>query len=149
MSQPAEELRSEVDAALRRLRTLGAADAAAERGPGRWTRKEILGHLIDSAANNHQRFVRAPLSDPFVWPGYDQNAWVSSQRYRDRPWMELVELWAALNRHVAVAMEAVPASRLETRCTIGDDAPVTLQWLMRDYLRHLRHHLAQILDSRG
>ena len=145
MSVLADELRSEVDAARNRLRVLTDADVTADRGPGKWTRKEILGHLIDSAANNHQRFIRAPLSDSFVWPGYEQNAWVSSQRYRDRPWAELVDLWAALNHHVAYAMASVPASRLETRCTIGDDAPVTLEWLMRDYLRHLRHHLAQIL----
>lgn len=141
----AEELRREVDAVTRRLHALTDAEAASDRGAGKWTIKEVLGHLIDSAANNHQRFVRAPLSESFVWPGYEQNAWVSSQRYRDRPWAELVDLWAALNRHCAHAMESVPASRFETRCTIGDDAPVTLEWLMRDYLRHLRHHLAQIL----
>jgi hypothetical protein len=110
-------------------------------------RKEILGHLIDSAANNHQRFVRAPLADPYAGPGYEQNAWVSLHRYRERPWGELLDLWAALNAHVAYAMEAVPAERLGTRCLIGDNPPVTLEWVMRDYLRHLRHHLAQILDE--
>lgn len=146
MRELAAELRSEVDASAVRLRALTDAEAAAGRGAGKWNRKEILGHLLDSAVNNHQRFVRAPSADPFVWPGYDQDACVAAGGYRDRPWTELVELWAAINRHVAYAIESVPASALTTRCIIGNGDPVTLEWLMRDYLRHLRHHLAQILS---
>jgi len=142
----AEELRGEIDAALPRLRGIDDSAASADRGAGKWVRKEILGHLIDSAANNQQRFVRAQSVDPFVWPGYEQNAWVSIHRYRGRPWIDLVDLWAALNRHLAYAIEAVPASALERRCRIGDSEPVTLEWLMRDYLRHMRHHLTQILS---
>jgi hypothetical protein len=143
----AGELRSEVDGAQMRLRAIDESTASQDRGAGKWVRKEILGHLIDSAANNHQRFVRAPSADPFVWPGYEQNAWVSANRYRNRPWAELVELWASVNRHLAYAIESVPASALQTRCIIGGNEPVTLEWLMQDYLRHLRHHLAQILPG--
>lgn len=147
MRELAGELRSEVDSACVRLRVLDESAASADRGAGKWVRKEILGHLIDSAANNHQRFVRAPAADPFVWPGYEQNAWVSANRYRDRPWAELVDLWASLNRHLGYAIESVPASALQTRCIVGSNEPVTLEWLMRDYLRHLRQHLAQIFSS--
>jgi len=149
MRQVARELRSEIDSALVRLRALTDADVEAGPGAGTWTRKEILGHLIDSAANNHQRFVRAQAEDPFIWPGYAQDAWVAVQRYGERPWAELVELWAALNRHVAHAIESVPEAKRGTRCVIGSDDPVTLEWLMRDYLAHLRHHLAQILTERA
>jgi hypothetical protein len=147
MRELAGELRAEVGAAQLRLRAIDEPAASADRGAGKWVRKEILGHLIDSAANNHQRFMRAPIADPFIWPGYEQDAWVSALRYRDRRWAELIDLWAALNQHVAYAIEAVPASALQTRCIIGSSEPVTLEWLMRDYLRHLRHHLAQILPS--
>lgn len=146
MRDLAAELRSEVDATAARFRALAEANASADRGAGKWTRKEILGHLIDSAVNNHQRFVRAPSSNPFVWPGYDQNAWVAAGGYRDRPWADLVELWVGINRHVAYAIESVPAAARETRCVIGGNDSVTLEWLMRDYLRHMRHHLAQILS---
>ncbi len=145
MIELAAELRAEVGRAAGRLRKLGDADVARDRGPGRWVKKEILGHLVDSAVNNHQRLVRAQLSDPFVGPGYDQEAWVRIQRYRERPWTELVELWTALNRHVAATIAALPAERLGTSCRIGDHEPVTLEWLARDYLRHLRHHLGQLL----
>ncbi len=142
----ARELRAEVDAALPRLRALSEERAAAPRGAGKWVRKEILGHLIDSAANNQQRFVRARFSDPFVWPGYDQNAWVSAHGYGERPWTELVDLWTASNEQVGAAMRSVPPDRLATSCVIGNDPAVTLEWLMHDYVRHMRHHLAQILD---
>lgn len=148
MNHLADELRSQVDSTLAELRALTEAEVSADRGAGKWTRKEILGHLIDSGANNYQRFMRAPFADPFIWPGYEQDVWVSAQRYRDRPWPELLDLWAALNRHVAHAIESVAAAKLQTRCVIGEDEPATLEWLMRDYLRHLRHHLAQILGPR-
>jgi len=147
MIEVAGQLRDEVDAALPRLRRMAEADVSRERGPGKWMRKEILGHLIDSAANNHQRFVRAPAADPFVGPGYDQNAWVAANRYRERPWTELVDLWAGLNRQLAHVIAGVPPGKLQTRCLIGDNEPAPLEWWIRDYVRHLKHHLAQILDG--
>jgi hypothetical protein len=101
MIDVASELRKEVDSALPRLRRLAEADVTRDRGPGKWIKKEVLGHLIDSAANNHQRFVRAQAVDPFVGPGYDQDAWVAAHGYRHRPWAELVDLWAGLNHHLA------------------------------------------------
>jgi hypothetical protein len=140
-------LREEIAAALPRLRAFSEERALAPRGEGKWVRKEILGHLIDSAANNHQRFVRARFTDRFDWPGYDGDAWVAVHRYRDRPWTELLDVWAAFNVQVAAAMESVPPERLGVTCAIGGDAPpAPLDWWMRDYVRHLRHHLAQILE---
>ncbi len=144
MRELAEELRGEVERGAKALGAIAEAEAGASLGPGQWSRKEILGHLIDSAANNHQRFVRAQLSDRLVLPGYDQNAWVSVQRYRERPWAELVDLWTALNRHLAVVIEGVPPEKLQTPCIIGDREPSSLEWWMRDYLRHLRHHLEKL-----
>ena len=144
MIELASTLRAEVDRAAGYFRSLGEADVTRNRGTGKWVKKEILGHVIDSAANNHQRFVRAQFANPFVGPEYDQQAWVPVHRYRDRPWVELVDLWVALNRHVAAVIEAVPAEKLQTACIIGDAEPVSLEWLMRDYLRHLKHHLEQL-----
>jgi hypothetical protein len=144
MIELAAALRDEVDRVSAVLRELDEREASQPRGAGRWTKREILGHLIDSAANNHQRFVRAQFTSPFTWPGYEQDTWVAVHGYRDRAWAELVELWAALNRHVAAVIERVPAEKLATPCTIGGEGPASLEWWMRDYLRHLRHHLAQL-----
>lgn len=145
-AQLAQELRTEVRDSGARLRGITEQKATAVRDAGTWTRKQILGHLIDSAANNHQRFVRAQFDDPFVGSGYDQDGWVDANAYAQRDWMELVDLWSALNGHLAHVMAGVAPAKLQTRCIIGDGSPVTLEWLMRDYLVHLRHHLAQILD---
>ncbi len=142
----AAELRRELSASAPRLLALGEARASASRGEGKWVRKEILGHLIDSAANNHQRFVRARFVDSFTWPGYQQDEWVAVHGYRERPWADLVDLWTVLNTHLAFAMDSVPAERLATPCIIGGDPPAPLGWWMDDYVRHMRHHLAQILD---
>ena len=144
MKEVAEDLRNLVDGVLVRLRQIGEAEAEGSRGSGKWVKKEILGHLIDSAANNHQRFVRAQFANPFVWPGYEQTSWVALHRYRGRSWSELVDLWVALNGHVAAVIESVPADKLSTRCMIGEHEPESLEWWMRDYLRHLKHHLAQL-----
>ena len=145
MKELADELRSVVGRTAQRLLVLSEAEAEAARLPGQWVRKEILGHLIDSAANNQQRFVRAQSVSPLVLPGYDQQAWVSVHRYREHRWSDLVELWSVLNLHLAVVIEGVPADRLQTPCIIGDHEASPLEWWIRDYLRHLKHHLEQIV----
>lgn len=146
MKPLADELRSEIAASYPRLRALTEADVSPPRADGKWSRKEILGHLIDSAANNHQRFVRAQMVDAFEWPGYEPNEWVRVHGYRDQSWTDLLGFWLALNGLVASVIERMPESRADTRCTIGAGEAVTLEWLMQDYLRHLRHHLAQIIE---
>lgn len=143
MLDVAEAIRAEVDRASRVFRGWNDGDVSAAPGVGKWSRKEILGHLIDSAANNHQRVVRAQSSSSLVF-GYDQVAWVEANAYRRRTWSELVELWVALNRHFAAAVEVVPAAKLGTPCAAGEEEAKPLEWWIRDYVRHMRHHIEQI-----
>ena len=111
---------------------------------GGWSRKQVLGHLIDSASNNHQRFVRAALQTALDFPGYDQDGCVRVQAVEEADWTLLVSLWAGYNRYLAYVIAHLPVSKLETLCRIGSDEPVTLRFLAEDYLRHLLHHLGQI-----
>ena len=111
---------------------------------GGWSRKQVLGHLIDSASNNHQRFVRAALQTALDFPGYNQDGCVRVQAVEEADWTLLVSLWAGYNRYLAHGIAHQPASKLETLCRIGSDEPVTLRFLGEDYLRHLLHHLGQI-----
>jgi hypothetical protein len=112
--------------------------------PGGWSRKQVLGHLIDSAANNHQRFVRLTLYDTVELPGYEQARWVEAQCYNSRPWSELLWLWSAYNEHLAHLMETAPAAAFTHTCRIDGGEPLTLEFLMRDYLRHLEHHIRSL-----
>jgi hypothetical protein len=153
------ELSSTIDRAVPALVALGDDRSRTHPAPGKWSPREVIGHLIDSASNNHQRFVRAQLQDDLVFPGYEQEAWVRLQRYAESPWDELVAFWAGFNRHIARVMAAAPddqLTRLRHRHNLDDlasvpvpaDQPATLEYFMRDYVGHLRHHLRQVLDVR-
>jgi hypothetical protein len=142
-----------------RLLAYSDADAGRPLAPGKWSRKEIVGHLIDSAANNHARFVRAQLQDDMVFDGYDQARWVEVQRYRERSWTDLVGLWQAYNLHIASVMEAAdPAVVARPRVrhnldriamtAVSAAEPATLDFFMRDYVAHLEHHLRQALPEK-
>jgi hypothetical protein len=127
--------------------------------PGKWSPRQIIGHLIDSAANNHARFVRAQIERDLVFPGYDQDGWVAAQGYHEAPWPDLVTLWAAYNRHIAWVMRSTPVAALSAPRErhslnaiawkpVPADRPTSLAYLMRDYVAHLHHHLRQIFGDR-
>lgn len=145
-----------VDEGASRMMSIPDDEAGVRPAPGKWSRKEIVGHLIDSAVNNQARFVRAQLQDDLVFDGYDQDAWVRVQRYGDAQWNELVALWSHFNMQLARVIQATPLDvRARPRVRhnldrvafrplpLGD--PATLEYFMADYVVHLEHHLAQIL----
>jgi hypothetical protein len=144
MKAQAARLAHIVDATEPLLASIGENQSTASALPGGWSRKDLIAHLIDSASNNHQRFVRAAQQDSLDFPGYDQAANVIVQVPQEAPWPVLTALWANYNRYLAHIVAHLPMNKLETPCRIGDNAPVTLAFLVDDYIVHLEHHLQQI-----
>src|SRR2546423_6414089 len=139
-----------------RLLEIPEKQSAIPRSEDKWSPKEIIGHLIDSASNNHQRFVRAQFTDELIFAGYEQEGWVRVQNYQGEGWTELVQLWKLYNQHIIHLVSLIPE---ETRTklrnkhnlhqiasdTISENEPVTLDFFIRDYLDHMKKHLEQIL----
>jgi hypothetical protein len=138
------ELARLVDYTEASLAKVSDADSQVPLRAGGWSRKQVIGHLIDSASNNHQRFVRAALQGSLEFPGYDQDGCIRVQAVQQMPWAALVALWASYNRYLAHVIEHLPEDTLQSPCRIGSAEPVTLQFLAVDYLRHLVHHLHQM-----
>lgn len=149
------DLKTVVDASCASLLTIDEALSEHVPAPGKWCAKQVLGHLIDSATNNHKRFVEAQFRDALVFPGYDQDEWVQAQKYESLPWTDLVQLWRSLNLLLAHVFEGTPEdvrerSRPEHNLhriafhTVPESEPVTLAYFMGDYVQHLAYHLAQI-----
>jgi len=113
--------------------------------PEKWSKQEILGHLVDSAQNNIRRFVVAQYEDlPTV--KYDQDQWVAIGNYKDYPVKDLIALWVLLNKHICRILAATSPAAAQRKCASGNDTVHTIEWLAADYCNHLLHHLHQILD---
>ena len=141
----ADRLAAIIDSIRPRLTEIPEEEAALQPGPGLWSKKEILGHLIDSASNNHQRIVRTLLAPRIDFPAYEQESWVSAQGYSCEPWPDLVNLWGSLNRHLVHVIQTIPETAPNHECSVGGKPPMPLAALIEGYLDHLNHHLFQLV----
>ena len=156
-----QDFRQTIDSASAKLMQIDEAQSERPRAEDHWSSKQIIGHLIDSAANNHARFVLGQLKDDLVFAGYDQDGWVRTNHYQERAWPDLIQLWRSYNLHLHHLMTHADNAKLTTPCTlhtlqeiafktVPKAEPVTLEYLMKDYVDHMKHHLAQILgDSKS
>jgi hypothetical protein len=140
----AHGIRKTVENFADRYDTMDEVKSSHKPLPGKWSRKEILGHLIDSAANNHQRFVRVQYSKDTNFLPYEQKEWVNIQKYNSRTWKDLLLFWKSYNFHLARIIDQMPAECLQISCTIGLGESVTIEYVVVDYLGHIQHHLRQI-----
>jgi hypothetical protein len=158
MEQWLEDFKRTIDTASPQLLKLSEAEAEQPRAEEHWSSKQIVGHLIDSAANNHARFVLGQLKDDLLFPGYDQDGWVKTNHYQEAGWPQLVDLWRSYNLHLVHLMAHADKEKMNTPCTlhtlpeiafktVPQSEPVTLKYLMQDYVLHLKHHLNQILPG--
>ncbi|RPI72030.1 MAG: DinB family protein [Ignavibacteriales bacterium] len=127
------------------LITIPEKDFSYKPSETKWSKKEILGHLIDSAANNHQRFVRIQFEDtPAIT--YNQDNWNNHSYHNQMDSKHLIKFWELYNRHLVELIKLIPAEMLIRKSKTDDEKNVTLEWLIEDYVRHLEHHLNQIVN---
>ena len=144
----ASDIEQAVNDAYNQIRNQPDEVVTLQPNPGAWSVKEIVGHLVDSASNNHQRFVRLQIDDGLAFPDYSGNNvdWVDIQRYQEVPFNDLLSLWRHFNLHLARVVRDVDGSCTENIWVMDEDTTFTLGELMVDYLRHLNDHLQQIRE---
>ena len=139
----ATELEKNIDKHLETLHSISENDLAFKPSPTKWSKKEIIGHMVDSAMNNIRRFIVAQYeNEPHIV--YKQDNWVSLSNYQNYNSSELIQLWYLLNKHLVNVLKNIPEENLQLKCETEDIH--TLEWLAEDYLKHLKHHLHQVLQ---
>jgi hypothetical protein len=143
MKNVIEQLQSIVDKYTPLLQQLSKEELETKPSPEKWSGKEVIGHLIDSAQSNIRRFVVAQYEEAYIV--YKQDEWVKLADYQNYPPDELIQLWALLNKHICRVLQTMPKEKYESICLTNNHTPHTLKWLAEDYNRHLLHHLHVIL----
>jgi hypothetical protein len=135
-----ERLAAVLRMAMPWLVTISEAEASVPEREGKWSAKQIIGHLTDSAVNNLGRIMRMQIEAGPSLPGYRQMEWVSLQHYAEREWAQVLALWFALNEHVEWTIKHIDKAKLANRGVVEGE-PVTLGFLIADYIAHMEHHL--------
>ena len=145
MEQVSKQLQQIVITYSEKLKSVSEDEYSFKPAPGKWSKKEILGHLIDSAQNNIRRFVVAQYEDvPKIV--YKQDNWVAIAGYQNYSTKELIEFWALLNNHASIILSGMSTEAAQRKCDTNGAELHTIEWLATDYIRHLLHHLHQILN---
>lgn len=153
-----DTLREILSAATPLIQAISEAEMTLKPRPEKWSKKEILGHLIDSAYNNHQRFLRAEKQDNLIFQGYDPDDWVIKNDYQSRPTDHILNLWRDTNLHLGFLIANIPPHILKKETTehnfhkicmnlLSEKQTTTLSYLIWDYLFHIEYHLAQIIPD--
>ena len=143
MQPIAFELEAIIDQHIAALHAMLKDKMAYKPSPFQWSKKEILGHMVDSAQTNIRRLVVTQYEEsPAIV--YNQDKWVAISNYQSYDTTDLVNLWQLLNKHFAVIIKNTPAEMLQRKCQT--ESLHTLEWIAQDYIKHLRHHLHQVLD---
>ena len=155
MNDLANKLNSILESSEKKLKTINEQQSADKSSPEKWSSKEILGHLIDSSFNNTVRFITIQFKDDLIFSGYDQNDWVKAQNYQDADWSFLLELWKMNNLQIVRIIDAISKETLSKKHSnhnldeiawkeVDKNEPTTLEYLIEDYIGHMKHHLNQI-----
>ena len=158
MSDYHNKLDQIISSSAKQIEGLDEMEFSLKSAPDKWSKKEILGHLIDSAYNNHQRFIRAEKQNDYNFQGYDQVEWVKRNNYQSQAKKEVLDTWIYVNKHMSFLIQSIPDHVLNRQIVdhnfnkicmteFSENKPATLSYLIWDYLFHLEHHLSQIIPG--
>ncbi len=147
MQEVSKYLEQTIKSVLPLLEKITDSEASLKPAANKWSKKEILGHLLDSACNNQQKFLRTMITSKLQFFGYQQNEWVSLQNYNAVKWKTLINWWVSVNEHLSHIIENTPKETLSHTIQIVNDGPFPLEFIIADYVEHLKHHLKQILPE--
>jgi hypothetical protein len=143
MQTISSELQTLIDHYLPQLKDLSEPDAAQKPSPSKWSKKELIGHLVDSAQNNIRRFITAQYEEvPKI--SYNQDKWVAINHWQEYTLVDLINLWYALNKQIGVILKTTSSDMAQRQSQT--DALHSIEWLATDYIKHMKHHLHQVLS---
>ena len=147
-----QQLEMYIESVPIKLKQISSEDLLKRSAPGKWSKQEIFGHLVDSALNNLKRFTEIQiLPQPYSVISYPQNELVIVNNYQNLPLQHLLDLWQTLNRQIVVVVKNIPIEKLD--CPVDPQYESkelkTLSWIICDYVAHMEHHFRQIFPQRA
>jgi hypothetical protein len=143
MNLTVQELTSIINEYTQKIAAIPDLDFLAKQNPRKWSKQEVLGHLIDSAQNNLRRFICGQYEPNPSKIVYDQDFWVSSNGYQDMSKEDVIQLWRLINQRIAAVLTNMPH---ENYGKLSETSALhSLEWLAADYVKHMKHHLNQII----
>ena len=149
MKKTVQELDQIIQEYTRKISAIPENEFSAKPLPNKWSKKEVLGHLIDSAQNNLRRFICGQYESIPPKIVYDQNHWVASNNYLEADSNEVITLWALINKRIVAVLNQMPSADYSKKCDTGktNSQLYSLEWLADDYVKHMKHHLNQIIPN--
>ena len=145
MENVIRELREIISVYEKKINAIPEPEFSAKPLPAKWSKKEVLGHLIDSAQNNLRRFICSQYESQPPFIVYQQDFWVATNNYQRVPSADILQLWRLLNLQIADVLENMPEENYKKQCNTG--SLHTLEWLAADYVKHMKHHMNQIISG--
>jgi hypothetical protein len=130
-----------------KFNSISEDDFSSKPSATKWSKKEVLGHLIDSAENNLRRFICGQYEVPAPNIKYNQDFWVAANQYQTTLSKDVIENWRLTNLKICKVLSKMPKENYTLVCDFGDGKFLTLEWLAEDYVKHLKHHLNQIIPK--
>ena len=149
MKKTIEELDQIIGEYARKIGAIPETDFSAKPLSNKWSKKEAVGHLIDSAQSNMRRFICGQYESSPPKIVYDQDRWVASNNYLQMDSKEIIEFWRLINKRIIAVLSQMPASNYSLNCDTGKTEVKlhSLEWLADDYVKHMKHHLNQVIPN--